>query len=256
MVRGEILITLKDGSVVSYANKFLADKDITLTDEAGTQKVLDRFGQPVLDEKGEEVTVDISTPLFKGYDEVSYYYTGAGNDTFEDQTGLGKIKGDYEYLTQQLGVVGNDVLRFPEASEEHDDTKELVRKVTSTVNGVPTFSRKQIATEAVASISIRETWVNYPFGRESGYQLSKASNNFMGFNESEMIKLKDLRGPDFNKNLKFDNGYLPNPIIENGVVVNEEEFDEVVVENVKNGKEYYGIKNGKKSGKTFVKNGE
>lgn len=264
MVRGQIIITLSNGRVISYANRYLTKKagldenGEPLTDNAGTKEVFDSFGNPIMVEKnGEMVPLveDISTPLFDGYPEFNYYYTGYGNDRYEDQKGLGKIKGDYEYLVAQLGVVGNDCLRFPEADEEHGDTTELVRRVTSTVNGVETYAREQVSAKEVVSIKIKEDWVNFPYGRESGYNLSKNSPNFMGFRESYEIKQKKLdRGPDFNKNIKFDNGYIPNPIIENGIVVNEKEFDEVVVENVKNGKEYYGIKNGKKSGKTFVKN--
>lgn len=262
MIRGQIIITLSDGSVLNYANKYLtpkAGKDENgkpLTDEAGTTKVLDFMGNPILDENGEEVTRDISTPLYDGNPGYNYYYTGAGNDKFENQTGLGKIKGDFEHLSEQLGVVGNDLLRFPEADEDHNDTFEIIRHTTSTVNGVPSYSRKKIAMKEVVSITIKEDWVNFPYGRESGYQLSKDSPNFMGFHEAEDRKQRMMRGPDFDKFKKSDNGFIPNPslsIVDNELVVNnEEDYDEVVNKETENGYEVYGILNGKKSGVSYI----
>lgn len=267
MIRGQIIITLSNGRVISYANKYLTKKAGTdengnpLTDEAGTKKLYDRFGNPIMVVKdGEEVQLeeDVSTPLFDGFSEFNYYYTGYGNDTFDKQTGLGKIKGDYEYLVNQLGVVGNDCLRFPEADEEHGDTTELIRKTTSTVNGVETYSREQIAAKEVISIKIKEDWVNFPYGRESGYNLSKMSPNFMGFRESYEIKQKGFdRGPDFNKNKKYEDDIVPAPVCKivdgNVIVENNFEFNEVVSTPVKNGFEVFGIKNDKKSATVFVK---
>lgn len=248
MIRGQILITLSDGQVVCYANKYLVKK--TGTDEAGTKEVLDTEGN-VVEER------DVSTPLFEGYPEYNYYYTGSGNDTFEDQTGLGKIKGDFDYLTEQLGVVGNDLLRFPEADENHGDTFELIRLATSTVNGAPSYSKKKISTKEVVSITIKEDWVTFPYGRESGYQLSKNSDNFMGFQESQDRKKRKMRGPDFDKYKKSDNGFIPNPQLKlkdgNLVVVNADEFDETVTSFKPGiGYEVYGLKNGKQSGLSFV----
>lgn len=267
MIRGQIIITLSNGRVISYANKYLTKKagidenGNPLTDNAGTKKIYDRFGKPVMVVvEGEEVQLeeDVSTPLFDGFPEFNYYYTGYGDDTYDDQTGVGKIKGDYEYLVSQLGVVGNDCLRFPEADENHGDTTELIRKTTSTVNGVETYSREQIAAKEVISIKIKEDWVNFPYGRESGYNLSKMSPNFMGFRESFEIKQKGFdRGPDFNKNKKYEDDVIPAPIckIENGEVVvsNTYEFDDVVIKQVKNGYEVFGVKNDKKSATVFVK---
>lgn len=271
MIRGQIIITLSDGNVISYANKFLAKKagvdedGNPITDNAGTKEVTDKFGNPVLNEDGEPEVRDISTPLFDGYPEYNYYYTGNGDDKFEDQTGAGKIKNDYEFLASQLGVVGNDILRFPETDDGAVEytggvatggTTELIRKVTSTVNGVPSYSRKQVSMKEVLSITIKEDWVTFPYGRESGYQLSKESDNFMGFHEYEDRKKRHMRGPDFNKHIKYDNGYIPNPILElegdELIVVNEDEFDEVKISKKKSGYEVYGTLNGKNSGVSFI----
>lgn len=258
MIRGQIIITLTDGQIISYANKYLTAK--TGTDNAGTAPVIGPDGNQILKADGTGMTKDISTPLFAGFPEYSYYYTGAGEDKFEDQTGLGKIKGDFDYLVDQLGVAGNTLLRFPEADADHGDTTELVRKSTSTVSGIGVDSnmRAQVLTEEVVSIKIKEDWVNYPKGRESGYQLSKQSPNFLGFQETKERKEKGFDcGPDFNAHITYDTGFLPNPILtmEEGelIIKNEAEYDDVSI-NVLNdiGYEVYGIKNGKKSGISFI----
>lgn len=273
MVRGRIIIRLVDGTEVSYANKYLYKKagldadGNPKTDNAGVKKLYDRYGKPIMiydKETGTEVQAEenVSTPLFDGYPEHSYYYTGYGDDTFDDQTELGEIKADYEYLKNQLGVAGNTLLRFPEKDESHGDTMELVRLTTSVVNGVETYSRISIEMEKVVSITIKEDWATFPYGRESGYQLSKMSPNFMGFHETEEIKLKDFdRGPDFNKNIKYDNGFIPNPKLafnKAGTLVckNESDYDEIVTTELKDGFEVYGILNGKKTGKTYINNSE
>ncbi len=164
---------------------------------------------------------------------------------------------DFDYLTEQLGVVGNDLLRFPEADENHGDVFELIRTSTSTVNGVPSFSKKKVANKEVVSITIKEDWVTFPYGRESGYQLSKESDNFMGFQESKDRKERKMRGLDFDKYKKSDNGFIPNPKlkIEDGnlVVVNADDFDETITTFKPGiGYEVYGKKNGKQSGLSFI----
>lgn len=251
MVRAEIIIKLSDGTVLSYANKYLyrkagLDKEYNpLTDGAKPRQIFDRFGNPILDKDGKEVYQETKTLLIDGIPGVSYFYTGAGNDIYDNQTKLGEVKADYEYLKNQLGVADNTYLRFPEANEAHEDTDVLVRQKTSTVNGVPTFSRINVKTDEIVSITVLETWVNFPYGRESGYNLSKQSVNFLGFNETEERKLKDFdRGPDWNKEVRFDTGYVPNPILkyDNGLVIeNEKEFDECVVKETDRGYEVYGV---------------
>lgn len=251
MVRAEIIIKLSDGTIFSYANKYLykkagVDKENNpLTDEATPRQIFDRFGKAILDKEGKEVYQETETPLFDGISGVSYFYTGAGNDTYDDQTNLGEVKADYEYLREQIGVVGNTYLRFPEADENHGDVTEIVRKKSSTVNGVETYARLNISVDKIVSISVSETWVNFPFGRESGYNFAKQSVNFLGFNETEERKLKDFdRGPDWNREVRFDTGYVPNPILkyDNGLVIeNEKDFDECVVKETDRGYEVYGI---------------
>ena len=53
MVRGQIIITLSNGRVISYANRYLTKKagldenGEPLTDNAGTKEVFDSFGKPI-----------------------------------------------------------------------------------------------------------------------------------------------------------------------------------------------------------------
>ena len=93
MFRAQIIIQFTNGQILSYANKDLAEKEGT--DEAGTQPIYDREDNVI-------GNADVTTPLFKGYPEYNYYYTGYGNDTFDDQTGSGKVKGDFEFIKGQI----------------------------------------------------------------------------------------------------------------------------------------------------------
>lgn len=281
MIRGQIIIVLSNGETISYANKYLekkagVDEDGNpLMDNSEPRILYDRFGKEikVLNENGEEVTATekTATPLFDGFPGANYYYTGAGNDTYDDQTRKGKIKGDYEYLSGQLGVAGNTYLRFPEADKKHGDTTELIRKSSTVTNGEETLNKTKIKTDEIVSIKVVESWVSFPYGRESGYNLSKNDPNFLGFRESWERKFKDFdRGPDFNKTEKFDTGYIPAPILsykpenEEVVVENKEEYDyedgdyKYVINTLKHGGEVYGyevygIKNGKTSATSFLK---
>lgn len=233
MFRAQIIIQFTNGQVLSYANKFLADKKGT--DEAGEQPIYNRNDEII-------GRADVTTPLFKGYPEFNYYYTGYGTDDFDAQNTLGKVKGDFEHLKAQVG--GTGFLKFPEADKNHGDTEILER------DGV----KKMFKASEVVSIEIKEDWVSYPYGREASYKVDKHKKHFLDCNESVQRKLKGFdAGPDFNENKRYDTGYIPQPIVKDGVVVNASEFDEVVEINVKFGKEYYGVKNNKKSGTVFVK---
>lgn len=229
MFRAQIIIQFTNGQVLSYANKDLAEKEGT--DEAGTQPIYDREDNVI-------GNADVTTPLFKGYPEYNYYYTGYGNDTFDDQTGTGKVKGDFEFIKGQIG--GSGLLKFP----ENGQTTLLER------NGI----KKSFSAADIVSVEIKEDWVPFPYGRESSYRLDKHKKHFLDCNESAQRKLKKFdTGPDFNEHITYETGYIPQPIVKDGVVVNASEFDEVVETTVKYGKEYYGIKNGKKSGIVFAK---
>lgn len=228
MFRAQIIIQFKNGQIFSYANKELAEK--TGDDGAGVQPIYDINDEVV----GE---ADVTTPLFKGYPEYNYYYTGYGNDTYDDQTGTGKVKGDFEFIKNQIG--GTGLLKFPE-----DSQTTIIER-----SGI----KKSFKAEDIVSVEIREDWVPFPYGRESSYRIDKTKKHFLE-NEHVWRKLKKFdTGPDFNEHITYDTGYIPQPIIKDGVVVNASEFDEVVETNVKYGKEYYGVKNGKKSGIVFVK---
>lgn len=220
MIRASITLTFKSGQKFSYANKNLVDK--SGDDGEGNLK-------------------------HKGRDCFFYAYTGCGDDTFDDQTGKGKCKGDYEFLKGQIG--GSGLLKFP----EDGDTTELVRKRDITDKPLDRFS---IAASELVAVAVKEVWARYPEtdNRESGYMLPKDSANFAGFRETEDIK---DRGPDFDAFKTFDDGYIPKPIVEyDGSVItvkNQNEYDETVTTEDKDGIYVYGIKNGKKSGSTFIR---
>lgn len=251
MIKGQIIIKLSDGSSIAYANKYLAEKtgDDGLKPEANLK--------------------------FAGFPEYSYYYTGFGDDRYSDQLGAGKIKGDYDFLLKQVDVAGNEYLRFPEIIEEGKATNEgnsgdttLVRNVSSTINSGVTKRRLNIAVNEIVSISVSEEWVNFPYGRESGYNIPKASNNFYGFNETEARKAKGVdRGPDFDKYKKYSHGYIPAPIVyvnSDGkfLVKNKNEYKKIIQSvDIHGGNNVYGIvevtRNGaleeKKSASTYIK---
>lgn len=220
MIRASIVLTFKSGQKISYANKNLVEK--TGDDGAGNLK-------------------------HKGVDTYYYCYTGSGDDKYENQTGKGKCKGDYEFFKSQIG--GNGLLKFPEDS----DTTELVRKRDITEKPLDKFS---IAASELVGVAVKETWARFPEGdnRESGFMLPRDSNSFSGFRETEDIK---DRGPDFDAGKTFYDGYIPRPAIElegsTLVVKNANDYDSV--ETSEDGKGYYayGVINGKKSGTAFLR---
>lgn len=225
MIKAEIILTFKSGQKMSYANKFLAEK--TGDDGAGNL-------------------------LHKGIDGYAYYYTGAGSDTYDAQTGLGKVKGDFDFFVKQIN--GTGLLNFPEADSAHASTTEYVRK--GDITDKP-FNRISINASELAAVEVKETWTTYPVSenRESGYRLPKDSVNFAGFRESDYIKKED-KGPDFDAHKRFDNGFLANPTLEikDGKlnILNKDDYDETISKEVSNGFEAYGIKDGKKSGVSFI----
>lgn len=255
MIRGEILITLKNGHCISYANKYLTEK--TGTDEVGMTTIYDAqtFEPVMVDDSSYQE--DMSTPLFKGVDGEYYCYTGSGNDMYTNQTGLGKIKGDYEYLLAQVGVVGNDYLRFPEADSTHADTTDFIRETVRDVTSNETEFKEKILCSEIETITVNERWIEYPYGREAGYMLPKDSLNFYGYNESKERKIRNVYvGPDFDAHKKFDTGFIPNPALEivNGelVVANNKDYDSVVIDETDKYFTAYGVLNGKKSGLSTI----
>lgn len=220
MIRANIALCFDTGQTVYYANKKLVEK--TGDDGAGSLKHQGRNG-------------------------FFYAYTGSGDDTYADQTGKGKIKGDFEFFRGQIG--GSGLLKFP----EDGDTTELVRNESTTSK---TFNRFSISASHLVSVTINEVWGRFPEtdNRESGYMLPKDSRDFKGFQETKEIT---DRGPDFDAFKTFDNGFIPNPrleIVEDELVIkNEKEYDYVV--SLKEGDCYtaYGVINGKKSGTTFLR---
>lgn len=227
MIKGQIVIKLTDGSSIIYANKYLAKKEGI---------------------NGYDSETEPKNKIFDGFPEYSYYYTGYGCDKYEDQTKAGMIKADYEYLVKQIDVVGKEYLRFPENYEKEqaeigelvDDkigTITLVRNTSSTINSGITKKRTSVSVSEIVSINVREEWVNYPYGRESGYNLPKSDPNFYGFQETLERKAKGAdKGPDFNAHIKSWNGYVPMPIVKYNYdgtyyVVNKNDFDKVEIRN-------------------------
>lgn len=217
MIKGQIVIKLSDGSNIIYANKYLAKKE------------------------GDDGAKPEPNLKFAGYPEFSYYYTGFGDDTYELQTGEGKIKGDYDFLTSQIDVAGNEYLKFPESEDgkatnaKETATDTLVRSTTSTINSGVTKRRTKVYINEIVSINVKEEWVNFPYGRESGYNLPKSDPNFYGFQETKERKERGAdRGPDFNKCIKTWNGYVPMPTIKYNYdgtfyVLNKDDFSKIVV---------------------------
>ena len=225
MIRAEIILTFKSGQKMGYANLYLENKS------------------------GDDGADNLK---HKGKDGYYYCYTGSGDDTYDDQTGLGKIKGDYEFFVAQIG--GTGLLNFPEGDSSHSSTTEYVRKGDITKKP---FDRFTISATELVGVAIDEKWARYPEtdNRESGYMLPKDSEDFAGFRETDYIT---DRGPDFDEYKTYDDGFIPNPILKikddgNVEVVNSAEFDSVEVYSVKNGFEAYGIKDDKKSGITFLR---
>ena len=236
MFRAKIIIQFKNGQILSYANKYLEEK--TGTDNAGNVDVYNEQDEVI----GQ---FDATTPLFKGYPELNYYYTGYGDDTYEDQTGKGKLKGDYDYLASQIGETG--LVKFPEEDDTHADTTELVR------DGI----KKQFNTADIVSVEINEDWVPFPYGRESSYRVDKTKRHFIDFGEEKQTKLRCFdRGPNFNENFEREYEYIPTPVLKiednSLVVVNASEYDDTVTKEDEFGYTVYGIKNNKKSGVAFL----
>lgn len=228
MIKGNIILTFKNGNILQYANKFLVEK----TGNDGYTK----------DNK------DMSTPLVSGIPGVCYYYTGLGNDEYKDQTGLGKILGDYNYFVEQIGKSGK--LKFPEANKNHGDIEEIERDSQYIgINSQLTKSRYTGLASELVSVSVQEEWVSFPDSnnRESGYTFPKSSDNFRGFQESKEppVGLNEER-PNFDEHITYDNGFIPNPILSldnNNVLIieNEKEYTEVFSKRTKNGYECYGV---------------
>ena len=227
MIKGQIVIKLTDGSSIIYANKYLAKKE--------------GFN-------GYDAEEDPKNKMFDGFSEYSYYYTGYGCDTYENQTEAGMIKADYEYLVKQIDVAGKEYLRFPENYEtkkaevgeltnDNIGTTTLVRNTSSTINSGITKKRTSVSVSEIVSINVREEWVNYPYGRESGYNLPKSDSNFYGFQETAERKAKGVdKGPDFNAHATKWNGYIPTPTIKYNYdgtfyVIDKDLFDKVEVRN-------------------------
>ena len=87
-----------------------------------------------------------------GKSDLYYSYSNEDGHKFEDQTGPGKAKGDYDTLTAQLG--GTGLLTWPEGGTT------LIRKNTS--NSVAASSRiiRTVPVNKVTSINLIEKEVN------------------------------------------------------------------------------------------------
>ena len=135
MLRAYILIQTKDLKQYSYANKYLTSK--SGEDGEGHKKYAGKAG-------------------------VNYYYTGYGDDTYDDQTELGMAKGDYEYILESSLSDVNDYLQFPEADSDHGAVEEIVRSPVVVKSGLAE-RRIKIRVEDIVSVQLIEEDVQFPF---------------------------------------------------------------------------------------------
>lgn len=157
MIAAKIIIETQDGCQYSYVNKYLTAK-------SGND--------------GEGHT------LFAGIPEDLYYYTGAGTDTYANQTGLGKAKGDYDHIKEKAdsrtGLIG-----FPEADSTHADTYELIR--THDFKDAISNDRGSINAADVKMVKLVEREVEYPFPylRDNETRTNQTYNNDAGIPRTE-----------------------------------------------------------------------
>lgn len=158
MFAGYILIKLQNGDQIAYANKYLVAK--SGDDGEGNTKLA---GEP-------------------GY---CYYWTGRGDDKLANQTGPGKIIGDYDKIIGQWHLEQDDFLFFPEADASHGDIIDLIRHnndfwLTNTDAQVQT----RVKVGQISSIELITRWVYAPLeGREGSYVLPTDNPYFRGTNE-------------------------------------------------------------------------
>ena len=186
MIRGLIFIQLNDGTLYTYANKYLYDKTVggTVKDDGATPANL----------------------LYNGHAGLNYCYTGYGNDTYDKQTELGEIKADFEFLSKQLSQDGDEFLLFPEGDNKHAGSAILERSSVSPVSLTPAVSRTKIQIGKISTITVNEKWIEYPDSnnRESGYTLPKSSPNFHGFNEYAELTEEEMGGPHHHDFISYD----------------------------------------------------
>lgn len=200
MVRANILIQLKSGRVISYANKYIRAKKGS--DAFEVVSILDvQTLEPIFDKKLGYLRQKTNTQKFKGKNCCYYCYTGKGNDTYEKQSQPGFVKYDYEFLLNQLDVVGKEFLEFPEKNEgyyvSYEGVDELVRE-----KGDGSIIREKIRISQIESITVNEAIIDHPFYDENA-RVDKESIYYLPGNELESRKLRNYdRGPDFGKNWK------------------------------------------------------
>ena len=164
MIAAKIIIETQDGCQYSYVNKYLTAK-------SGND--------------GEGHT------LFAGIPEDLYYYTGAGTDTYANQTGLGKAKGDYDHIKEKAdsrtGLIG-----FPEADSTHADTYELIR--THDFKDAISNDRGSINAADVKMVKLVEREVEYPFPylRDNETRTNQTYNNDAGIPRTKGCSLYNL----------------------------------------------------------------
>lgn len=132
MIEARIIIETNDGCQYSYVNKFLAEKT---------------------GDDGENHT------KFAGFPEKSYYYTGYGDDKYENQTDLGMAKADFEYIKSQVDL-GTGTIQWPEGDSTHTDTDILVRQ--HDWKGSLAYDRTSMYAEDVKMVKLEERDVVYP----------------------------------------------------------------------------------------------
>lgn len=104
---------------------------------------------------GERITyVNEITQDTLGINSQYYGYENSETDTFEDQTGNGKIKGDLDSILDQLGNTG--LLIFP----ENGNTASLGRKNNTQSLAQISKIRKYILIQHIVSVEVVEQQPN------------------------------------------------------------------------------------------------
>lgn len=158
MIQAVIVIELTSGNKVNYVRDVLATK--TGNDGAA-----------------------IPTDKFAGVPTKYYAYTGDGNDTYSDQSGLaGLVLADLGSLETSLLDVSTKFLDFPESA---GDTDELIRYNTDQKNGRKTTITSKILKDKIERIYVEEVWTSGNKETDSRDTLPKWSPRYMadGWNE-------------------------------------------------------------------------
>lgn len=96
--------------------------------------------------------VNSTTQDTMGKNGLYYSYSNEAGDTFDNQTGPGKAKGDYDNLVAQ--IKGSGLITWPEGGTE------LVRPNNTNSNAAKSKTRRVISATTLVAVSLIEQEVN------------------------------------------------------------------------------------------------